>query len=460
MSLRPTARIATHLLLLSCLALLGGCGGGGSSSGSKNVRTITKISISPQNPTLAKGNTLQLTATAIYSDATHQDVTTSVAWKTNQAAVVAVNAIGSLSAVGVGAAQVAAQYQGVTGSDSVTVGPAALVSLTVNPGQSSLPIGESEQLTATGIFTDGSQQDLTQSANWNSSTSGIADVNAIGTTVAVSTGTATITATSGNLTGTALLTVTPAAAIALNIVPNTASMALGSSRQFQAIATFSDGTTQDMTGLVLWSSSEANVANVNSGGLAVAEQVGSTTISAQGNSLSAAASVSVIPLMTVNYFDLASAQKSGGDGTVRLVNPGLTGGTLCTMIYVFDENQELSECCGCTVSDSGLRTLSLSTDLTNNPLTGQKPRRGAIKVVPSDPTPNPQCDPGSLSPAGVILGWGSSVQTFPDGTFQVSETRFDQAPLSDGESNALVNECNFLRQLGSGQGICSCGSGD
>jgi len=158
---------------------------------------------------------------------------------------------------------------------------------------------------------------------------------------------------------------------------------------------------------------------------------------------------------------LAAAQASNIDGTLYLTNPGVASTeNLCSMIYVFDQNQELSECCGCTISDSGLRTLSLFTDLTGNPLTGVKPSAGLIKVVPSDPTSNPQCDPASLSPTGVLLGWETNVQLVAGGASQISETPFDLVPLASGEQSVLVGLCSALETLGSGQGICSCGTGD
>ena len=456
----PASHIVQTLVFLSLLFILTGCGGGASSNGGGNPKTLAQVAIGPQSPTLAKGARLQLIASAVYNDGTRQDVTSAAVWKTGDQAVAVVDSGGNLSAVGAGNTQVTAQYQGVTGNDPVVVNPPTLVSLAVTPNPSSLPIGESEQLSAVGTFSDASTQDLTQSASWTSSGTAIADVSASGSAVANAVGTATISATSATVSGTALITVTPAAPIALNVVPSALSMALGTSRQFQALATYSDGTTQDMTALVQWNSTAVNVVNVSSGGLGVAEQTGATTISATASALSANAAVSVVPLIMVNYFDLASAQKSQADGTIRLTNPGLAAGNLCAMVYVFDQTQELTECCGCSVSDSGLRSLSLVTDLTSNPLTGQKVQTGAIKIVPSDPSSNPQCNPGSLSPSGVILGWGSNVQALSDGTFQITETKFDLAPLSDGESNALVGECSSLMKLGSGQGVCSCGTGD
>ena len=461
MRLCPAARAIGVLSAFICSGLFLSCGGGSTpQGGGGGTAKLTQITIAPSNPTITKGASQQLAATGSFDDGTQHALGTSVTWQTSQSNVATINTQGNVTGVGEGVAQVSATYQGVRGTTSVTVGQPGLLSITVSPNQSSLPAGESEQLTATGNFSDGTTQNLTQSVTWISSGSAIASVSPTGAAIANAVGTATISATSGSVTGSASLTVTPAAVIALNITPTTLSMGLGSSRQIQAIATLSDGTTQDLTGIVAWSSTQPAIASVSSGGLTIAEQVGSTTILAEGSGLTGSADLTVMPLIAVNYFDRASAEKSGADSTIRLTNPGLTPGGLCAMVYVFDQNQALNECCGCSVTDNGMRSISLLLDLTANPLTGEKSQTGVIKVVPSDFGQNPLCDPGSLAPTGVVLGWGSNVQVLSDGTFQVTETRFEMTPLSDGETTNLVSECNFLKQAGSGAGICSCGSGD
>jgi hypothetical protein len=236
-------------------------------------------------------------------------------------------------------------------------------------------------------------------------------------------------------------------------------MVLQSSRQLQAMATMSDGTTQNATATAAWSSAQPIIASVSTGGLATAQQVGSTTIQAQISGVTGSASLTVIPLMTVSYFNLSNVTKSGYDDTIRLTNPGLTFGNLCAMIYVFDRNEELNECCGCTISDSGLLTLSLTNDLTANTLTRKKPVAGVIEIVPSNPGQNGQCNAGSLAPNGSILGWGTNVQA-SHGSFQVTEETFAQTRLTDTQAEVLATECTMMQQLGSGRGICSCGTGD
>src|SRR5271165_690798 len=91
----------------------------------------------------------------------------------------------------------------------------------------------------------------------------------------------------------------------------------------------------------------------------------------------------------VNYF--ANNAAPAPDATVRIDNPGLTYGNLCAMIYVFDNDQQLTECCGCIETHNGLRTLAVRHDLTSNPLTGLVSTNGVIKIV-SAAVNNSPCD--------------------------------------------------------------------
>jgi hypothetical protein len=431
----------------------------GSATLAITLAAMISLNITPATVSISLGTSHQLQAIATWTDGTSQNVSGNATWSSSQLAFATVDTQGNVTGVGKGAAQVSAAYQGITGSAAVNVGAAALLSITVSPNPPSLPVGESQQLTATGKYTDGSVQNLSQSATWTSSGAAIASVSPGGSVVAHATGTATISATSGSITGSASLTVAPPAVTALNVAPATFSMIMQGSHQLRAMATFSDGTTQDMTKTVAWSSMQPNIATVTNAGMAMAMQVGSTTILAQTNGVTGSADVTVVPLALVNYFNYAAAASSGADGTVRLANPGLAPGDVCAMVYVFDQSQELNECCGCSISDSGLRTLSVTNDLTANPLTGTRPRIGEIKVVPSDPAQNPQCNPASLAPAGALAGWGANVQVTGGGV-QMTETPFAIVTLTTAEQAFLANMCSFVQKLGSGKGICSCGTGD
>jgi hypothetical protein len=180
----------------------------------------------------------------------------------------------------------------------------------------------------------------------------------------------------------------------------------------------------------------------------------------------------------VNYFSNNNPQSlpptvaiifTGPWGTVRITNPGLTYGNLCAMIYVFDQDQQLSECCGCSVSHNGLLTLSIRNDLTPNPLTGggnlvHVSNNGAIKVVSAAINDTP-CDPTSnVTPKANLRVWVTHIQNLPPlnylYNYGVTETESSDSTLGTAELAALQAQCAYANILGSGAGVCTCGTGD
>jgi trimeric autotransporter adhesin len=410
---------------------------------------------------LPVGESQPMTATGTYSDGSTQNLTQTVAWQAGPSATAKITPQGQLTGVSKGMAQVSAALQGMTGNASVSIGSAALMSIAVNAAQSSLPLGETEPLTATGTYSDGSTQNLTNSVTWSSSGASVVSVNAAGTATAAAIGSATISATSGSISGNAGLSVTQAVAVSLAVSPAKSSLMLGSSVQLQAVATFSDGTTQNMTSTATWNSTSPNIVGVSGSGVASGQQVGSTTVVATSASLTGSSNVTVTPLMTVSYFNLKNAQTSGVDGTIQFVNPGTTTAEdLCAMIYVFDSSQEMNECCGCLISDSGLITLSLINDLTANTLTGVRPVSGTIEMIASTPATGGVCNAGSPTPSGIILGWETNVQVGAGAAYNMTETPMAFAQLTSTEQQVLASDCAMMQTLGSGAGACTCGTGD
>jgi hypothetical protein len=57
------------------------------------------------------------------------------------------------------------------------VDSATLLSIDVTPTNPSTPLGLSQQFSASGNFSDGSSQDLTQLVTWSSSDKGIAQIS-------------------------------------------------------------------------------------------------------------------------------------------------------------------------------------------------------------------------------------------------------------------------------------------
>ena len=136
------------------------------------------------------------------------------------------------------------------------------------------------------------------------------------------------------------------------------------------------------------------------------------------------------------------------------------------MIYVFDNDQQMDECCGCLETPDGLRTFSVTKDLTSNPLTGVVSTNGDIKLVAYLVNDSP-CDPTSLSgapgaPAGETFldAWATHIQNKVGTAYPITETAFSIIDPGIYEFGNVVEDCYFIARLGSGHGICSCGTGD
>lgn len=191
----------------------------------------------------------------------------------------------------------------------------------------------------------------------------------------------------------------------------------------------------------------------------------------------------------VAYYSTLTNGGVSADNVLRLINPTFqplnndpndnSGGFLCAMIYVYDANEEIQECCGCPVTNNGLRTISVINDLTSNFLTpniGGVPvdnTHGVIKIVKTRPVNNSDIIDGIVDPFGpcnpaivdtdgddltpTLRGSITHPRQFPQG---IGEVVTSDSPLCPNELSALVNGCSNIHTEGSGHGICTCGTGD
>ncbi len=267
--------------------------------------TLESIAVTPANPSVAIGQNQQFVATGLYADGSTQDLTSSVSWSSSQPAVAAITSAGLSSGLSGGSTTITAALGSISASVTLSVNPLALVSIAVTPGNPSIALGTNQQFAATGTYVDGSTLDLKASATWSSSTPSVATANASGLATSVSTGQTMITAAAASIGGSSTLTVTPAALVSIAITPAIPSIALGTTEQFAATGTFTDGSTQNITGSVQWDSSDGSVASISnaagSQGLATSVATGSSSISATSGSFSASTTltVSIVALVSI-----------------------------------------------------------------------------------------------------------------------------------------------------------------
>ena len=266
---------------------------------------LTSISVGTPSPSIASGSTEQLTATGVYSDNSTQPLTTQVAWSITDPTVATVSGAGLLTALKAGSVTVTATSGAVSGTGTVVVNGASLASITITPMAFSIASGQSKQLSAVGVYSDGTSHDVTNQVTWNSGSTSYATVSSAGLVTGVSAGSANITATLDTKTGSATATVSAALLTSIVVTPGMASIATGQTQSFTASGIFSDGSTTDITNSVTWSSTATNFATVDPTGLATGVSAGASTITASSGSATAGTAVLTVTPAVLTEIDIS-----------------------------------------------------------------------------------------------------------------------------------------------------------
>src|SRR5580700_5734369 len=417
---------------------------------------LVSIAVTPDGLSVPKGETQQISAVGTFSDGSQKTITDSATWRVFPTGVASISPTGLVKGQTVGSARVSAELDSVRGTDPLTVSSGVLISISVSPHNPSVPKGETQQLTAVANFSDGSQKTITDSAAWSVAPARIATVSSTGLVTAQAEGSATVTAASDSVHGSDSLTVSSPILVSIAVAPANSSIMLGTTKQLTATGTFDDGSTQDLTNSAAWSSANSSVASIGPAGLAAANSVGSTSISATSGDRTGSTALTVEPQLLVTYFSQANTS-AAMDATVYVNNVGMTHSSLCAMVYVFDTQQEMTECCACSTSQDDLRTLSINNNLTNQPATGAIPATGVIEIVSADAGSH-ACNASSSTPGGELRAWSTHIQVVDTSTFALTEAPFEVVPLTPAHASQLQSQCEFL--MAETQGICTCGAKD
>jgi uncharacterized protein YjdB len=137
---------------------------------------------------------------------------------------------------------------------------------------------------------------VTNHASWSSSNSQVATVSATGLVSALKAGSVAITAKTTLTSGSMSLTVTTPPATGLILSQQGSSPPVGTTQQFTASATYSDGTTGDVTSSVQWAVTPSSVATIDAQGVLTALSTGPFTVTVQSGSITATV-VAAVPSM-------------------------------------------------------------------------------------------------------------------------------------------------------------------
>jgi len=180
------------------LALGAACGG------ATKAAPVASVTVSLTSP-LGVGQTTQ--ASAVLRDANSNALSgRGVTWTSSNAAVATLSSTGLVTAAGLGTATITATSEGMSGSADAAVIVFPVARVTVVLTASRVGVGQTTAAIATTF--DGTGHSLSgRTVTWTSSNAAVATVSSAGLVTATGLGTATITATSETVPGSAVLTV-------------------------------------------------------------------------------------------------------------------------------------------------------------------------------------------------------------------------------------------------------------
>ena len=88
-----------------------------------------------------------------------------------------------------------------------TINLTGLTSIVVEPATPTILVGEEQAFTATGVYNDGTSQNLTGIVGWSSSAPAVATISPVGVAKGLADGSTTIQASANGITGSTTLTV-------------------------------------------------------------------------------------------------------------------------------------------------------------------------------------------------------------------------------------------------------------
>jgi hypothetical protein len=135
----------------------------------------------------------------------------------------------------------------------------------------------------------------------------------------------------------------------ISLQPPSNLIAPGSSIQYNAVGSFSDGTTESLDPFVNWSTSSQTVASVTSGGVATGQSAGTATITAQSGSITGTASLVVesASLTSIQVTSQSSSDPVGINVQFKAIGTFANGDT-----------QDLTSAATWTSSASSIATVS------------------------------------------------------------------------------------------------------
>ena len=250
---------------------------GMSSTGTLNVLGAIPVSftVQPSTTTIPTGTLQQFTATVELSSGDFIDATSSVFWLTGDAKIATVSndtdSKGLVLGTGPGTTSVLASVPAGNGylvtSAEINVTGSTVTALQITPKNISVPVGARGEMQAVAYFDDGSSRDVTNESIWSSSDPTVGVVvpsgDQAGNALAISEGPVVISANFKIASDSSSIEVTGQTLVRLDIHPKVETTPVGLTVTYSATGVYSDFSTQDVTQVVNWSTSDTFIAVMN-----------------------------------------------------------------------------------------------------------------------------------------------------------------------------------------------------
>lgn len=227
-----------------------------------------------------------------------------VNWSSSDSAVATVDQAGLVTALAGGQVTITAESEQVTDTVTISVDDPPR-SVEVSPSSATVDVASTVQLSATPRDLGGNALSG-YTISWSSSDTGVATVDSSGVVTGESEGNVTITASVDDGTGTIVsgtASVQVDAPVSTVVVDPTYAF-IFPGEQAQINVTLEDAAGNTLSGrTVTWASQYTNIATVDSSGLITAVSVGSTTISAESEGISATVDLDVVEWTQVSTGD-------------------------------------------------------------------------------------------------------------------------------------------------------------
>ncbi|EJG1885674.1 Ig-like domain-containing protein, partial [Vibrio parahaemolyticus] len=357
---------------------------------------VKSIQVTPPSLAMHKGERYShLIATATMTDGNTQDITADASWISTNTVAVTVARGGEVNAIQVGNSNVTATYTnpGTTAEKTsnevkVKVGKAIVteVHITTTPDPVEIPAGDSKQLEAEAVYSDGETKDITYDAAWSTDSPSIASIASSGGLVTVdstaSVGSTTkATAELDGVSDSIGIKVTGPEITRIDVTPSNLMLPISTTQQYTAMATYSDGSLSDITHEpdTNWSTSDSTLAMIDSDGmLASTTKLGEVRVKAENKGVLGQTILTVVPVVLESI--------DADPPSVTLLE-GHTAKLTATGTYSDGATKDITDLVDWTGHDTAIATVESKVGSNSGQVTG-------ISDGTTDTTPSMHTDTG------------------------------------------------------------------